>query len=228
VSHYRIHEDGFESIPQVLDSEECEHLIDCLAGFEGQSAGTRSLLRYDWCKTLVSRLRQHPRIVGIIPADYRAVQCTYFEKSTSRNWLVPIHQDLSIPVASRVPHADLRGWSEKEGELFVQPPESLLEQLLAIRVHLDACSKDDGPLQFVPRTHLLGRLSAQAARELRQSGPVVTCVHEQGDALALRPLTLHTSAKATGTSKRRVLHILFGPSELPFGLRWPNPQSEQS
>jgi hypothetical protein len=29
----------------------------------------------------------------------------YFEKSSSRNWLVSVHQDLSIPVAERVEHA---------------------------------------------------------------------------------------------------------------------------
>jgi hypothetical protein len=38
--------------------------------------------------------------------------------------------------------------------------------------------------------------------------------------LVMRPLVLHASSKATGTSKRRVLHILFGPPELPYGLEW--------
>jgi hypothetical protein len=49
---------------------------------------------------------------------------------------------------------------------------------------------------------------------------VVTCTMERGDALVLRPLLLHSSSKAAGTSLRRVLHCLFGPPELPLGLRW--------
>ena len=42
-----------------------------------------------------------------------------------------------------------------------------------------------------------------------------------GDALVLRPLLLHASSKGNGHSRRRVLHFVFGPRELPCGLRWP-------
>lgn len=214
--------DGFEIVPCVLKEDDCDVLSESVSGIDVLSAGTRCLLRYGWCKSLVSRLRQHPRIAALVPSDYVAAQCTYFEKSQSRNWLVPIHQDLSIPVASRVPHHELRGWSEKEEELFVQPPVELLERLVAVRVHLDPCSNDDGPLQFVPGTHSLGRVSPQAASEIRRQGPVVSCALDRGDALVMRPLALHASSKAKGSSKRRVLHVLFGPAQLPFGLQWPS------
>ena len=133
---------------------------------------------------------------------------------------MPVHQDLSIPVRTRVEHSALRGWSEKEGTLFVQPPAELLETLVAVRVHLDPCSADDGPLQFVPATHARGRIGAAEASRLRQDGPVVTCTVDRGGALIMRPLALHTSSKATGTSRRRVLHVVFGPPELPYGLQW--------
>jgi hypothetical protein len=36
----------------------------------------------------------------------------------------------------------------------------------------------------------------------------------------MRPLLLHASSKASGSSLRRVLHFLFGPRDLPHGLRW--------
>jgi hypothetical protein len=36
----------------------------------------------------------------------------------------------------------------------------------------------------------------------------------------MRPLALHTSSKATGASRRRVLHFVFGPAELSYGLQW--------
>jgi hypothetical protein len=36
----------------------------------------------------------------------------------------------------------------------------------------------------------------------------------------MRPLALHASSKANGASRRRVLHFVFGPPTLPFGLAW--------
>lgn len=36
----------------------------------------------------------------------------------------------------------------------------------------------------------------------------------------MRPLLLHASSKATGRSRRRVLHFVYGPAQLPSGLRW--------
>jgi len=42
----------------------------------------------------------------------------------------------------------------------------------------------------------------------------------RGDALLMRPLVLHASSKASGTSRRRVLHFVFGPQALPCGLAW--------
>jgi hypothetical protein len=39
--------------------------------------------------------------------------------------------------------------------------------------------------------------------------------------LVLKPLLLHASSKASMPSQRRVLHFVFGPPVLPFGLEWP-------
>lgn len=212
--------DGFAVLPDVLAQAECDALSAAVDGLGLASPGSRSLLAHDWCRALVARLRAHPAIAAIIPDDFIAVQCTCFEKSRERNWLVPVHQDLSIPVRERVAHPALRGWSEKEGGVFVQPPVDVLEQLVALRVHLDPCREEDGPLQFVPATHMLGRVDAGQARVLKGTGPVVTCALERGGVLMMRPLALHASSKAGGTSRRRVLHFVFGPPELPHGLRW--------
>lgn len=212
--------DGFAVIPAVLAPAQCDAIAASTAVCVADTPGTRSLLTHDWCRALAATLRTHPAVGALIPADHVAVQCTYFEKSVDRNWLVPIHQDLSIPVRERVGHPALRGWSDKDGTLFVQPPCELLETLVAVRVHVDACSEDDGPLQFVPATHMRGRTDAAEASRLRQEGPVVTCAVERGGVLVMRPLALHASSKATGTSRRRVLHFVFGPPALPYGLRW--------
>jgi len=165
-------------------------------------------------------LRLHAVLSKLLPADCVAVQCTYFEKSCERNWLVPLHQDLSIAVAERVDDPRLQGWSHKDGAWFVQAPVAILEQMLAMRVHLDACTADDGPLQVVLGSHHAGRLAPEMAVRARDAGTVTRCVCGVGDVLAMRPLLLHASSKSTGTGRRRVLHFLFGPRTLTHGLRW--------
>lgn len=212
--------DGFAIVPAVLTQLQADALMAAVAPQASGSPGTRCLLAHDWCRILVTTLRMHADIAAVLPDEHVAVQCTYFEKSVGQNWLVPVHQDLSIPVRARVAHPSLRGWAEKEGDLFVQPPVELLEQLVAVRVHLDPCLEEDGPLQFVPATHRQGRINAEHARQLKLGGPVVTCCVERGGALLMRPLALHASSKATGASRRRVLHVVFGPPVLPHGLAW--------
>jgi hypothetical protein len=211
---------GFALIPGVLSTDECETIAFDLTSSPAGSAGTRCLLPRAWCSLLALSLRQHPILSSILPSDFVAAQCTYFEKSISRNWLVAVHQDLSIPVAERVEDPSLSGWSEKEGSLYVQPPVELLRQLIAVRLHVDACGANDGPLRLVPGSHLHGRFGAEAAARSRQADGQVVCVAGRGSVLVMRPLLLHSSSKATGHSMRRVLHFLFGPRVLPFGLRW--------
>lgn len=220
MSHTEFTARGFALTAQVLTRAECEAVARRVAEVPAGSAGTRCLLSQAWCRALAAKISQHPSLSPLIPSDFVATQCTYFEKSQSRNWLVPMHQDLSIPVGGRVEHESLGGWSEKEGTLYVQPPVELLQQLVAVRLHIDACGVNDGPLRVVPGSHLCGRLPAEAAAAARQSLAEFVCTAGQGSAMAMRPLLLHASSKSTGSSMRRVLHFLYGPREFPLGLRW--------
>jgi hypothetical protein len=126
VCHDDFLRDGFAVVPAILGDAQCDAITTSIDALVSDSPGTRSLLAHAWCRLLAAEVRAHPALGAFIPATHLAVQCTYFEKSIDRNWLVPIHQDLSIPVRERVDHPELRGWSEKEGSLFVQPPAGLL------------------------------------------------------------------------------------------------------
>ena len=95
------------------------------------------------------------------------------------------------------------------------------EQLVAVRVHLDPCGDQDGPLRVVPRSHTLGVVDAMQATTVRDTRGDVVCAADTGSALVMRPLLLHASSKSSGTSRRRVLHFLYGPAQLPYGLQWP-------
>ena len=212
--------DGFVIIPDVLPETECRGLAQRVSLSSRRVAGTRCLLSSRWCRALAERLRGHEKVSRLLPAHYVAAQCTFFEKSSIRNWGVAVHQDLAIPVAGRVNHPALAGWSTKEGGVFVHAPVEILDRLLAVRLHLDPCNEPDGPLWVIPGSHALGRMTHQDAASLRRAGQVATCTSAPGSVLIMRPLLLHGPSKSTGQSRRRILHFTFGPNELPFGLRW--------
>ncbi len=209
---------GFELLPALLGGDELAGIVVMLEGRVG--VGERNLLDEAWCADLAHRLRANAHVAHALPSTHVAVQCTSFEKSIDRNWLVPVHQDLAIPVAARIEHAALGGWSNKGGKWFVQPPSEVLESLVALRLHLDECGVDDGPLNVVAGSHRQGRIDDACAIALRDERGTVTCPVPRGGAMLMRPLLLHASSKATGASQRRVLHFLFGPPHLPFGLAW--------
>src|SRR5438105_10057382 len=141
---------GFAVVEGLLTVAQCDAIAAQVTSVSTTGVGTRQLLALAWCRSLACDIRGDPRLRDVLPAGYVAAQCTYFEKSTGQNWLVPVHQDLSIPVAARVDALECRGWSEKEGGLFVQPPIVVLEQLVSVRLHLDPCGPEDGPVQVVP------------------------------------------------------------------------------
>jgi ectoine hydroxylase-related dioxygenase (phytanoyl-CoA dioxygenase family) len=143
-----------------------------------------------------------------------------FDKSPLKNWLVALHQDRSISVRRRVESPSLTGWSEKEGDIFVQPPRAVLESVTAIRVHIDACPVEGGALRVVPGSHLSGVLAPNDVERLRDRSGEEVIPLLRGGALILKPLLLHASSKARVAVQRRVLHFVFGPRALPLGLEW--------
>jgi len=213
---------GFATTLAMLNHVQLQHIDASLNDAARHPAGLRQMLEHDWCRHLGASLRNQLISLGLIQPDYVGVQCTYFEKSAEHNWLVAFHQDLSIPVKYRVDHPALAGWSAKDGTLFVQPPRQVLEKLVALRLHIDECGAEDGALKVVPGSHRAGRICDPDKAKLRNELGEVLCPVAIGGAMVMSPLLLHASSKATGQSHRRVLHFLFGPSELPFGLSWAN------
>lgn len=211
---------GFAVVPDVFSWSQCAVIAAAVSRSLDSAVGLRAWLSEPWCRELAALLRRHPSLSQIVSAESVAVQCTLFEKSPDRNWLVSLHQDLSIPVEDHVPDGRLSGWSVKEGRTFVQPPVSILESLIAIRVHLDDCGPETGALRVVPGSHRFGRLDAAQSAVVRGQRGEIAPVEKRGAVFAMRPLLLHAASKATVPSLRRVLHFVFGPPSLPSGLRW--------
>jgi hypothetical protein len=75
-------------------------------------------------------------------------------------------------------------------------------------------------LSVVPGSHHAGRLTPEQGLAWRARHGSQLCTAAPGTGLLMRPLLLHASSRARGQSRRRVLHFLFGPPELPLGLDW--------
>jgi Phytanoyl-CoA dioxygenase (PhyH) len=211
---------GFEVTAPLLTAEECQTALEQVTEISG--AGSRNVLLSPWCKALARTLATHPALEPLLPDSAVAVQCTLFEKSLERNWLVSLHQDLSIPVSSRMNDPTVTGWSHKEGVLYAQPPVPVLAGIVAVRLQLDESGSDDGALRVVPGSHLYGRIEDAEAIRLRDRMGEIVCSVPRGAALVMRPLLLQTSSKLKQLNMRRVLHFIFAPQELPLGLRWAN------
>jgi ectoine hydroxylase-related dioxygenase (phytanoyl-CoA dioxygenase family) len=92
--------------------------------------------------------------------------------------------------------------------------------MLAMRVHLDDCQAENGPLRVLPGSHREGRLDAAAIHRWKARGSEVQCVSAQGGLVLMRPLLLHASSAARVVGQRRVLHLEFAADELPGNLEW--------
>ncbi|MGE3354741.1 MAG: hypothetical protein AB7O84_23630, partial [Planctomycetota bacterium] len=92
-------------------------------------AGDRAMLRRTWCRELAGALGRRLAAMDLLSPEAIAVQCTLFAKNPERNWLVALHQDLSLPVRERRDAAGWSGWSEKDGVMFAQPPVTVLERV---------------------------------------------------------------------------------------------------
>ncbi|MFO0892265.1 MAG: phytanoyl-CoA dioxygenase family protein [Isosphaeraceae bacterium] len=150
------------------------------------------------------------------------VRVLYFDKTATANWNLPWHQDVTVAVRRRRDVAGYGPWTRKAGVDHAHAPGDLLGRMLTVRLHLDDCVPDSGPMRVLPGSHASGRLSAAEvnARVARYGTRAVPCLVAAGGAVVMRPLILHASASATGDGHRRVIHMEFASEPLAGGLEW--------
>jgi ectoine hydroxylase-related dioxygenase (phytanoyl-CoA dioxygenase family) len=181
--------------------------------------GARNLLYVPEISDL-ARSSELASIVQTVLGDEAApVRGIFFDKTPTANWPVAWHQDLTLAVAKRRDLSGWTNWSVKAGAHHVNPPSSVLESMMTLRVMLDDCDADNGPLRVLPGSHRLGRLSREQIVSLCASGPEHECLGSEGDVLMMRPLLLHASSAARNPRHRRVIHLEYAvkgiiPTEL--------------
>lgn len=220
-----IERDGFAITPPVVPQLTVDRLIAELSDLGDPGVvrgGIRNLLEISPAtRELATSAVVRSVAEAVLGAQCFAVRAILFDKTPAANWKVVWHQDLTIAVRARAIAAGFGPWSEKAGVTHVQPPIEVLERMLVVRVHLDDCDIENGPVRVLPGSHRVGRLSATAIEAWRGGGAgMVDCLAERGAILAFRPLILHASSQAATAAHRRVVHIDFAAEELPAPLEW--------
>lgn len=222
--------DGYVIVSDVISAEVVARLIaaiDFLADADvsrqrnGAAYAIRNLLSAVPETRMLSQSREIRELVEpLLGAEARAVRGLLFDKTPDANWKVAGHQDLSIAVSGRRHVPGFGPWSKKSGVDHVQPPVDVLERMLTVRLHLDDCGPENGPLRVLPGSHSRGVLAPAALEQMLQEGTPIPCHVPAAGAVLMRPLLLHASSTATHPGHRRVIHLEFASGPLPGGLEW--------
>jgi len=173
-----IDECGFCVLPNVFGKEEVQFLIESLFGIDHEDGvrtrgGVYAIRNLLHLSPIIHAFAYSAKVRSlaeeILHDRATPVRATLFDKTAGANWLVPWHQDLTVCVQSRLDVPGYGPWTRKAGVWHVQPPVSVLERMLSIRVHLDDCGESNGALRVLPGTHRLGRLNA--AQIADRNGP---------------------------------------------------------
>lgn len=228
----QLRRDGFAVVPEVIPAREVErlrHAIDVARRTDSSSAvsnssGTYGLRNLTDAVPETAELVRSPKVAAVVRSTVGSKACmvraTLFDKTEGANWGVFWHQDLSIAVKERVELAGFHSWTRKAGVPCVQPPVGLMQRMLAVRIHLDDCSAENGALKVLPGTHRLDTLSTADVESQQQTVAEVVCNANAGDALLMRPLLLHASSPMDTPTSRRVIHLEFADFDLPSPLEW--------
>lgn len=225
----QVERDGFAVVEDVIEDASLDALVESLSqapinktrGENRRGYGMRNLLaQIPETRALVT----HPGIASLVEevlgSGAFAVRAILFDKLEGANWHVGWHQDQAIAIRGRADAPGFGPTSVKDGVAHTRASAEVLQNMLAVRLHLDDCDEDNGPLRCVPGSHKLGRLDPEDSLPEKERLGERVCTARRGGVLLMRPLCLHASSPAQSPRHRRVIHIEFANCELPEPLDW--------
>jgi ectoine hydroxylase-related dioxygenase (phytanoyl-CoA dioxygenase family) len=173
---------GYWIEEDVLSAAECDQLTETLlqGSVLRSPAGARHLMGNPAVATLAKDdglLRVAKSVLGEGTVPFRA---TLFEKSGHANWMVVWHQDTALPLESRFDSPGWGPWSTKAGIFYAHAPAWALSRVLALRIHLDPSTSDNGPLRVIPGSHTLGVLTDEEVFSLAKAQSFAECLAGRG------------------------------------------------
>ncbi len=173
--------DGYTMLRGVFDDQQMGSLVEQLAGAlvnpdeqsvlrsRGRTYGARNLLQaFPPVVDLVQRPVLRDLLTSVLGGTAGIVRGLFFDKPPDRSWSLPWHKDKTIAVKRNdLPSSQFRNPTFKAGVPHVEAPESRLENMLTLRIHLDPMTEENGPLSVIPGSHLATRHGEDAPRSLR-------------------------------------------------------------
>lgn len=219
---------GFSQIPNLYSSTEIENLINCIENHSKHSdafiiskdlfAIRRLLQSIPDLKPLIFN-KQLIELISSFPGeDYFLTKAIYFDKPSESNWFVAYHQDLIISVNKKMDYPNYINWTNKRGQLGVQPPINILENIITIRIHLDDTTKENGALKIIRESHRKGIIQIKSKDWQKEQEEI--CEVSAGGVMLMKPLTLHSSSRTSNGQRRRIIHLEFSNIKLIEDLNW--------
>jgi len=208
--------DGWLLVAHVLPSAHCLALIEAVAPLlaGGNRCGARGLFAVPEVAALACAPALRALVEPVLGSAAAAVRAVLFDKPETANWRVPWHRDRLIAVRERREVPGFSAWSLKDGVHHVEPPVSILEGMLTLRIHLDDVTSNNGPLRVISGSHTdLTAVQADTVLSTLVTG-------SQGSVLMMRPLLLHASSPALNPGHRRVVQLEYCAMDLPSDLDW--------
>jgi len=163
------------------------------------------------------------RTITALDCRTKPVRVVAFNKTQQTNWGVPWHQDRIIAVSEKQDVQGFANWTKKSDIWHCEPPLTVLEKMLFVRIHLDDTDDKNGAMQIAVGSHARGFVASKDADEVAHHYPIETCTAKRGDILVLHMLTLHGSKPSIAASDRRVFRVDFASVPLPPPLEWAKP-----
>lgn len=187
--------------------------------FTTQGPGQRCLLDQAVVRQTAVLLRAEMIKTGFLSEGAVAIQAIAFDKTPAANWKVTWHQDVMFPFAKRATTPGYDLVSVKDGVNYARPPQTVLDEMLAVRLHLDDCADTNGPLRVSPGSHRDGVLkSTDLSDAVKRHGDAL-CLVKNGEVLLMKPLLLHASSPASTPKHRRILHLVYHSGQ-PISETW--------
>ncbi len=214
---------GFEIKPNFISINKCKYLISEIEE-NINSVSNYGIRNIDKKVNAIASVANSKSFLNsassYLNGDAFLVRAVYFNKTLNTNWSITWHQDKTIAVNKQIDLSGYKAWTLKDKINCVQPPLTVLEDMVTFRIHLDAADRANGCLKVIPGTHRFGILSQPEINRIKNIYPMVSCEVDAGDAIVMRPHILHSSEKSLISSNRRVIHLEYSSFNLPHGLTW--------
>lgn len=211
---------GAQLIPAILDATTLATIEGALATLPMDRPGQRLTALAKLAPLLAPTGPVGRHAAAHLGHAAKPVRAILFDKSEATNWALGWHQDRTIAVRKRIDTPGFGPWTIKSGIQHVAPPQSMLDRMVTLRIHLDPVDADNAPLFIAPGSHRHGRIAESDVPVMVDRCGTFACLAVRGDIWLYATPILHASDAAANPSHRRVLQLDYSADDLPGDLEW--------